>query len=410
MFGYILSISLILVLIGSLKSVNFIGRTITLGDISLFLVVTPLVILFFIRKNNIILNNYPYVAIGRSVFIRNKIARSWILLTMILMMEATLTGNLLNGIFLNQLRTLTSGLIIFLAARVLSKYKTITFYSLIILWCIYAYLLHILKLDFSSNYDSVVHLVGYDGGEFGISLDNLNNYGILWCLISSIGLALCCISRNIAVSIIFLLVPAIYVFESFSRSAYIIYGLLIISYIYLSNIDDRRYYKVIIQCICIAISLFIVKLFIEIDYNALSRLENKTSDFVNELILVRLGKLMIDPISNVLVHGSIIDVFFGGFSQPQHNSLTNYFVMYGFFGFFAYVYWIFSFYSRPKGVDIHLNYDIRRRYLGLIIFTIFFANDLATNLLVLYPPIAYLFYFLLGLIRGPFSSGLNKIY
>lgn len=384
--------------IGSMKSVSFIGRVVTVGDFGFFAII-PLVIYLANRQ----------VAFGRNVIGATELSMGALLA--LLPVTAYMAKSLGNGTFLNGYRSLGFAAFAYVAGRLIATEREKLSWACVVVYASVGIILYQSGLniaDFRYGQD-VTHLVGYQAEGLGNNINNLNLLGMLWCSIAC--LAVCLVSGKsrdtslgvLAIGLIMLMLAAPGVVRSFSRSAYIYFMIVLIGF-YFVLIRGRRNFIAAAAPLVVTslIVLLVVSIVSDLSNTSFERVSDKLASFSYE-IGFRFDELLIAPISNFFSSAQDTSLFLGVYNSPQHSSASHYLVMFGIFGFIAYL--VFQYNLIADGVRTARRLDSQSTGpRALAVFSTLLAaflllNDLATNLLYYNPTFCYLSYFLLGLGR-----------
>lgn len=385
-------------LVGSLQSVGFVGRIVTLGDFIFFLII-PLVIYLANRQ----------VTLGRNVLGATELSMGALLA--LLPVTAYMARSLGDGTFLNGYRSLGFAAFAYVSGRLIATERTKLVWTCLALYAGMGYVLYQTGQSVASfRYgQDVTHLVGYKAEGLGNNISNLNLLGMLWCGLACLAVYLVSVRPRgtgigtLALGLVMLALVAPGVVKSFSRSAYIFFAVVLAGFYYVLIRGRRNLVAVAAPIVATSlIASLVVSIVSGLTNASLDRVSSKLSGFTHELGY-RLDELLLGPISSFFGAAQDAALFIGVYNSPQHSSVSHYFVMFGLFGLFAYL--VFQYNLIADGVRTAARMDSQatgQRALAtfstlLAIFLL--LNDLVTNLLFYNPTFCYLAYFLLGLGR-----------
>ena len=380
-------------LVLSIFGTQFLGRQLTVGD---FFGVC-LLLLFVGRGLMSRVWRLKYFAFIEQV---------WFALLVVMLIVAILNAGMANGTFLNGFRTLLLSLVAYISGRRLVDNKNYLIRALIAVYIGFAVILIYVRADIIGKFsEDPTHLVGYESSVAGVNVTNLNAYGLIWSCLAASAVIFYLKFEKRHLAYLAAVIPVPFVLFSLSRSAYLMYVVTICSLAYYAMRYGR---KSIIDRAFLLVGAFMFAVLSYYYFSGLGsrdRISSKFDSFWDELFAQRLGVLMWRPIFEAINSGGLGGFLLGNFDAPQHNSIANYFVMFGIFGLLGYLAFILvNFRVGLYNAKARLPRYISSRDASLLSFSvIFFAvgvfNDLATNLFFYYPPFAYLFFFLIGCAR-----------
>lgn len=384
--------------VGSLQSVQFLGRVVTVGDFG-FAAIIPLVLYLAHRQS----------ALGRQVLGWTEISMGALLA--LLPVTAYLARSLGDGTFLNGYRSLVFAGFTYVAGRLIVTDGAKVRWACMLTFAAVGAVLYqsgTKIADFRGGLD-VTHLVGYEAEGLGSNLRNLNVLGMLWCSVACLAVPMVADNNRgarlfpVVVGLAMLAFVSPGVVKSFSRSAYFYFVIVLIGFFFVLIRGRRNLVAVAAPFVATSLIFSLVSSVVSgLTSTSIDRVAEKMSGLSYELGY-RINELLLDPMVTFLSDTQGASLLLGVYNSPQHSSLSHYLVMFGAFGFLAYVFFqaqlIADGLRVASRLDSHATGGRALATYSSLLATFLLLNDLATNALYYNPTFCYLAYFLLGLSR-----------
>lgn len=319
-----------------------------------------------------------------------KFSTYWGLYLFILLISGAINLTLFEGRFLNVFKTNLFSLILFSIIYNLIKKKTLTAKKFIL------GLIGLLTVFLLKTWTEMQTSLGISGRDF-THLDlfesslNLNGWGFCLCLFLFILLFAWNkkIYSNVCLAGSIILV--IFIFFSFSRTAYSITALIVSwNFFYILKLKLKKILPLLtIISLIVIFSEYLNFFNFKVSDTALNFFTGKSENYGEDLINTRFYLINIEPIVSNFEKFNIFQVLFGDGESVQHSWISNSLVVTGMIGFIVYLkkylYIIQSSYKKIK-----LNNNLIEAQSLILLTLMILINDFVTNISSFLPIAAYL--------------------